>query len=210
MTEKTKSKDQQHKNHNTKGHHHKEDKSDNVNNTDRSNEKEKKWKDRVGCPRTGKICNALQIHNLHVREFLAELLGTMILVSFGDAAVAQALLSNGDYGDFFTINWGWGVGVSLGVLVSGGVSGGHLNPAVTVAMATVGKIPWAKVAHFVLGQYIGAFLGAAIVFITYNEAFDAFDLAFGNKYNATGGVFATYPEEHLSTGGGFVDQGRII
>ena len=56
----------------------------------------------------------------------------------------------------------------MGVVVSGGVSGGHLNPAITVAIASVGKFPWKKVPHYLAGQYLGAFLGSATVFLVVN------------------------------------------
>lgn len=90
----------------------------------------------------GRILRAIRIRNEMAREFLAELLGTMILILFGDGVVAQVTLSEGlgiPKGDFFTINWGWGLGVTMAILVTGGVSGAHLNPAVTLAMVVVGK-----------------------------------------------------------------------
>ncbi len=145
-----------------------------------------------------------KIRDVRIREFLAELFGTFVLIAFGDASVAQTILNADEtfaYGSFFSINWGWGIGVALGVLVAGGVSGAHLNPAVSVAMAVIGKLPWRKVAYYILAQYIGAFLGASCVFVAYVDAFDGF-----GKNNQTAGIFATYPQEYLTTGGGFVDQ----
>ena len=64
----------------------------------------------------------------------------------------QVVLSDGAKGDFFTINWGWGVSVTLAVLISGGVSGGHVNPAVTVAMSAIGKLPLIKVVPYMISQ----------------------------------------------------------
>ena len=61
-------------------------------------------------------------------------------------------MSDGAKGDFFTINWGWGVSVTLAVLISGGVSGGHVNPAVTVAMSVIGKLPLIKVVPYMISQ----------------------------------------------------------
>lgn len=84
----------------------------------------------------------LKIGNVMVREFLSELIGTFVLIAFGDGVVAQVVLSDGlgdPKGSFFTINWGWGVGVTMGALVAGGASGAHLNPAVTLALAIVGE-----------------------------------------------------------------------
>ena len=81
--------------------------------------------------------------------------------------MAQSVVSQQANGDFFSINWGWGVAVMLGVYVSGGVSGGHLNPAVTLAMALRKKLEWKKVPVYFLAQYLGAFLGAALVYFVY-------------------------------------------
>ena len=92
---------------------------------------------------------------------------TIIFQVFGDASVAQSVVSKQANGDFFSINWGWGVAVMLGVFVSGGVSGGHLNPAVTLAMALRKKLEWKKVPVYFLAQYLGAFLGAALVYFVY-------------------------------------------
>ena len=89
------------------------------------------------------------------------------LQSFGDGSVAQRVLSNGANGDFFAINWGFAVAVMMGVYVSAGVSGGHLNPAVSLALAISGKLSWKKIPYYMLGQYIGAFLGAASVYFVY-------------------------------------------
>ena len=81
---------------------------------------------------------------------------------FGDASVAQSVLSKGASGDFFSINWGFGIAVMLGIFVSGGVTGGHLNPAVTLAMAIGKQLHWKKVPIYFLAQYLGAFAAAAV------------------------------------------------
>ena len=86
---------------------------------------------------------------------------------FGDASVAQTLLSRHQNGDFFSINWGFGIAVMLGVYVSGGISGGHLNPAVTLALAISKKFQWKKVHIYFVAQYLGAFLAATIVYAVY-------------------------------------------
>jgi MIP family channel proteins len=143
-----------------------------------------------------------------VREAAAEFLGTAVLIAFGIGVVAQVVLSGGASGSYLSINLGWGLAVTFGVLVAGGVSGAHLNPAVTVALAVHRGLPWRKVPVYVAAQVAGAFLGAALVYLTYREAFDAFDggvrLVAGEK--GTAGVFATYPQPFLSLGGGLVDQ----
>lgn len=142
------------------------------------------------------------------RELAAEFLGTLVLIAFGAGVVAQAVLSAGANGSYLAINLGWGIAVTLGVLVAGGVSGAHLNPAVTVALAVHRGLPWAKVAPYALAQTAGAFAGAALVFLTYREAFGAFDAGVRQIAGAQGtaGIFATYPQPFLSIGGGLVDQ----
>jgi MIP family channel proteins len=142
------------------------------------------------------------------REVAAEFLGTFVLIAFGAGVVAQAVLSANANGSYLAINLGWGIAVMLGVLVAGGVSGAHLNPAVTVALAVHRGLPWGKVAPYALAQTAGAFAGAALVFLTYHEAFAAFDGGVRQVAGAQGtaGIFATYPQPFLSIAGGLVDQ----
>lgn len=142
------------------------------------------------------------------REAAAEFLGTFVLLAFGTAVVAQVVLSKGANGGYLSINIAWGIAVTLAVYASAGVSGAHLNPAVTVALAVHRGFPWAKVVPYSLAQLAGAFCGAALTFLTYREAFAAFD---GGARQVTGpqataGIFATYPQPYLSTAGGLVDQ----
>jgi MIP family channel proteins len=142
------------------------------------------------------------------REAAAELLGTFVLLAFGTASVAQKLLSEGSAGTALSIHLSWGLGVTLGVYASLGVSGAHLNPAVTLALAAFRGFPWRKLVPYVLAQTAGAFLGAAVTFVTYREAFDHFDGGARQVAGplATAGIFATYPQPYLSLFGGFVDQ----
>ena len=142
------------------------------------------------------------------REAAAEFLGTFILIVFGVGVVAQTVLSANANGSFLAINIGWGLAVMLGVYVAGAVSGAHLNPAVTIALAVVRGFPWAKVAPYIVAQMAGAFVASAVVYLTYREAFDAFDAGVRQIAGARGtaGIFATYPQPFLSTLGGFVDQ----
>jgi len=89
------------------------------------------------------------------------------------------------------------------------VSGAHLNPAVTLALAAYRDFPWRKVPAYVLAQLVGAFAGAAVTFVTYREAFDHFDGGMRQVSGplASAGIFATYPQPFLSAfPGGFVDQ----
>ena len=143
------------------------------------------------------------------REILAEFLGTFILIVFGTAVVAQVVLSGQTSGTYFSINLGWGLAVTMGVYVAGGISGAHLNPAVTLALAIRRGFPWAKVLPYSLAQLAGAFAGALITFITYREALNHFDGGVRQVVGpqATAGIFATYPQAFLSTfPGGLIDQ----
>jgi MIP family channel proteins len=143
------------------------------------------------------------------REAAAEFLGTFVLIVFGTGVVAEVVLSRRDLGTPLTIHLAWGLAVMLGVYVSAGVSGGHLNPAVTLALAALRGFPWRKVPAYVLAQVAGAFAGAAVTYLTYREALAAFDGGVRQVAgpNASAGIFATYPQPYLSVfPGGFVDQ----
>ncbi|KAK7116040.1 aquaporin-10-like [Littorina saxatilis] len=143
-----------------------------------------------------------------MRAFLAELLGTFILMIFGIGSVAQAVLSKETAGSHMSIHWSWGFGVALGVYASVGVSGGHINPAVSVAMATLGRLPWRKVPIYALGQYLGSFLAAVVVFLVYMDALHHYDggVRQVTGVNATAGIWSTYPQPYVSTWTGLGDQ----
>ncbi len=143
-----------------------------------------------------------------LREAAAEFLGTFVLIAFGVGVVAQTVLSQSANGSYLAINLGWGLGVMLGVYTAAGVSGAHLNPAVTVSLAARRGFPWGKVPLFAVAQTAGAFAAAAVVFVTYREAFTAFDGGVRQVQGqfGTAGIFATYPQPFLSLGGGLVDQ----
>ena len=143
------------------------------------------------------------------REALAEFLGTFVLLLFGTAVVAQVVLSGNANGTYISINIAWGLAVTMAIYVSAGVSGAHLNPAVTVALAVHRGFSWTKVVPYCVAQIAGAFAGASVTFLTYREAFDRFDggtrLVTGAK--ATAGIFSTYPQDFLSNvPGGLIDQ----
>ncbi len=106
-------------------------------------------------------------------ELVAETFGTAILVLLGVGAVinvglAPRMASAAGW-NWLTINFGWCFAVVVAVYVVGGVSGGHLNPAVTLAMAVKRDFPWSKVIPFWVAQTIGAFLGAAVLFLVYQD-----------------------------------------
>jgi MIP family channel proteins len=143
-----------------------------------------------------------------LREAAAEFLGTFMILVFGAGVVAQSVLSQNAAGSYLAINLGWGLGVMLGIYTAAGVSGAHLNPAVTIALAVRRGFPWRKVPVYALAQTSGAFVASAVVFFTYREALDAFDSGVRQVQGTVGtaGIFATYPQSFLSIGGGLVDQ----
>src|SRR5688572_31985232 len=91
------------------------------------------------------------------REALAEFLGTFVLILFGVGVVAQVVLSQQAAGSYLSINLAWGLAVTMGCYVAGGVSGAHMNPAVTIALAIHRKFAWGKVPAYVIAQLAGAF-----------------------------------------------------
>jgi len=143
------------------------------------------------------------------RELLAEFFGTFILIVFGIGVVAQVVLSKGAAGSTLSINIAWGLAVTMGCYVAAGVTGAHLNPAVTLALAVHRRFPWNKVLPYSVAQLAGAFIASAVVFATYHEALYAFDNGVRQVIGpqGTAGIWATYPQPFLSGfPGGFIDQ----
>src|ERR1700709_2327057 len=108
-----------------------------------------------------------------IGEALAEAAGTMILILFGTGVVAQVVA--GGIGDHDSIAWAWGLGVVLGVYTAARISGAHLNPAVTLALAVFRGFSWRKVLPYSLAQTLGAFVAALLVRWNYSEVIAAFD-----------------------------------
>lgn len=104
-----------------------------------------------------------------MQTLLAEAIGTMILVLLGDGVVANVLLerTKGQQSGWIVITTGWGIAVAVAVYAVGRISGAHLNPAVTIALATIGSFPWAEVPGYIAAQMIGAMLGAVLVWLMY-------------------------------------------
>src|SRR5437660_1969701 len=109
--------------------------------------------------------------------FLAEFIGTAVLVTFGNGVVANVVLARtkGNNSGWIVITAGWALAVFVGVFSSQAVSGAHLNPAVTLAMAQAGKFPWASVPSYMLAQVLGGVAGGALVFLFYREHFKVTD-----------------------------------
>ena len=102
-------------------------------------------------------------------NFSAELIGTMILIILGDGVVANVLLtkSKGYNAGWIVITTGWALAVTIAVYKVGSISGAHLNPAVTLAMAAIGKFDPALVPTYIAAQIIGGFLGGVVVWLAY-------------------------------------------
>ncbi len=122
--------------------------------------------------------------------FLAEVLGTMLLILLGDGVVANVLLkgTKGNSSGWIVITFGWAIGVFVGVLVVAEFSGAHINPAVTLAFALAGQFDWANVPVYILGQMIGAALGAFLVWLHHRDHF-----AVSEDADAKLAVFCTAP-----------------
>jgi len=109
-----------------------------------------------------------------MNEFLAELIGTMLLILLGCSVVANTILdkTKGNGGGWIVITTGWALGVFTGVTVAAPFSGAHLNPAITLALALIGSFPWESVPMFVAAQFIGASVGALMVWVLYYQHFN--------------------------------------
>jgi len=149
-------------------------------------------------------------------ECLAEFFGTFVLIVFGDGVVAMAVAALPGSGrtagptvifqaggDWLLITFGWAFAVVMGVYVAGGVSGAHINPAVTFALAVRRKFPWRSVGPYIIAQVLGAFVAAALLFLIYHQAIDAFNLAAKTPKSsgqalATYSIFATFPAKYYA------------
>ncbi|WP_425538160.1 MIP/aquaporin family protein [Microaceticoccus formicicus] len=102
--------------------------------------------------------------------YLAEFVGTMILIFFGVGVNASVNLnkSYSKNAGWLTITFGWGLGVMLGVYAVGNISGAHLNPAVTIAMASIGDLNWSLVPGYIIAQVLGAIMGSVLVYLVYS------------------------------------------
>jgi glycerol uptake facilitator protein len=141
-------------------------------------------------------------------ELLSELLGTFVLILFGNGVVAMTVLFGSGVpgeivkGGYTNITIGWGLAVTMGIYIAGRISGAHLNPAVSISLAVYRDFPWRKVAPDVVAQTVGAFLAAALVYWNYLPAFHAFDPGL----EKTAGIFTTFPAFPQIPFAGLLDQ----
>ncbi|HUI82385.1 MAG TPA: MIP/aquaporin family protein [Bryobacteraceae bacterium] len=141
-------------------------------------------------------------------ELAAEFFGTLILIIFGNGIVAMVVLfghgAPGEIvnGGYTNITLGWGLAVTMGVYTAGRISGAHINPAVTLAVAAFRGFPWKKVIPYWIAQVAGAFVAAAIVYWNYRPQFHLAD----PNLEHTAGVFTTFPAFPHILSAGLLDQ----
>ncbi len=125
-----------------------------------------------------------------MEAYLGEVLGTFLLMVLGLGVNANVSLKRtyGSGGSWLLINWGWGIAVFVAVFVSAGISGAHINPAVTIGLAVAGKFSWALVPGYIIAQFIGAILAAILIWIQFKNHFEETEDQ-GTKL----GVFSTGP-----------------
>ena len=109
--------------------------------------------------------------------YIAEFIGTAILILLGNGVVANVVLkrTKGHDAGWIVITFGWGMGVFIAVLCMGGISGAHINPAVTFGLAVAGAFDWAQVPGYIVAQMLGGIFGASVVYLMYRHHYDATD-----------------------------------
>ncbi|KAA1469627.1 aquaporin [Dentipellis sp. KUC8613] len=146
-----------------------------------------------------------------LREPAAEMLGTMILILFGNGVDCQVVLSANTgvsptpKGDYLSLNFGWAVGAACGVWVSGGVTGGHINPVVTLCLAVFRDFPWWKVPIYIMAQIIGAWIGAMLTYANYFHAINIVENG-ERTVPGTASLFATYSLAYMPAANSFFDE----
>ncbi|KAM9852096.1 aquaporin-10a [Aulostomus maculatus] len=150
----------------------------------------------------------LRVTNALVRECMAEFLGTFVLLLFGCSAAAQVKTSRETKGQFLSVNMAFSVGVMSAMYLTKGITGAHLNPAVTLSFCVLGQVPWGRLLPYILSQLLGAYVASGLVYMVYYDAIMEFSGGVLTVYgpNETASIFATYPSEYLTLGRSFLDQ----
>ncbi|NWV73691.1 AQP10 protein, partial [Dasyornis broadbenti] len=150
----------------------------------------------------------LRIRNQLVRECLAELLSTFVLILITLSSSAQKVTSFETKGDLFTTYLAGALAVMVGIYIAGGISGAHMNPAFSFAMCLVEQFPWWKLPIFAVVQTLGSFISAGAVYLLYYDAIWHYSngtlTVSGPRETAS--IFATYPADYVSIANGFLDQ----
>ncbi|KAM9310000.1 aquaporin-10a [Pholidichthys leucotaenia] len=150
----------------------------------------------------------LRVRNALARECMAEFLGTFVLLLFGCSAAAQVKTSRESKGQYLSCNMAFSVGVMSAMYLTKGISGAHLNPAVTLSFCSLGRVPWSRLVPYCLSQMVGAYVASGLVYLVYYDAIMEFGGGVLTVYgpNETASIFATYPSEYISLGRSFLDQ----
>lgn len=141
-----------------------------------------------------------------MREPFAEFIGTLVLVVFGVGGNLQATVTNNAGGSYESLSFAWGFGCMLGVYVAGGISGGHINPAVTISMAIFRKFPWKKVPVYIVAQICGAFFGGALAYGYFWSSITEFEGGPTIRTAASGACLFTNPRSYVTWRNAFFDE----
>ncbi|KAM4600369.1 aquaporin-10a [Polymixia lowei] len=150
----------------------------------------------------------LKVRSALVRECMAEFLGTFVLLLFGCSAAAQVKTSRETKGQFLSVNMAFSVGVMSAMYLTKGITGAHLNPAVTLSFCVLRQAPWGRLVPYSLSQLLGAYVASGLVYLVYYDAIMEFSDGVLTVYgpNETASIFATYPSEYISLSRSFLDQ----
>ncbi|KAL8283992.1 hypothetical protein RQP46_005105 [Phenoliferia psychrophenolica] len=145
-------------------------------------------------------------YQYNLREYFAEFLATMLMICFGNGVDCQVVLSNLAKGSYLSISFGWGIGVN----VAGGISGGHLNPVVTLSLACFRGFPRRKVLGYIFAQVLGAFCGALIIQGVYSGALNAYEGGANVRTltgdHGTAALFFTAPAAYMTNAACFFSE----
>ncbi|KAK6013424.1 channel protein, MIP family, partial [Ostertagia ostertagi] len=155
-----------------------------------------------------KLRAKMHIKNELGRALIAEFMGTALLLLIGNCVVAQSILPRPRLNEMIGVNVGFGLAIAFGVAISAKISGGHINPAVSLMFLSFRQLAPARFILYTIVQTLGALVGSALAYALYHEAINSFDggirAVIGPK--ATAGIFASYPANHLGLFGGLIDQ----
>ncbi|XP_071824353.1 aquaporin-9-like isoform X2 [Apostichopus japonicus] len=152
----------------------------------------------------------LRVKSDLIRCLMAEFIGTFVLVALVDGGGAGVITSRlSGLENYLWLSFGSGFGVGFGIWTAYGISGGHVNPAVTLGLTMTGKFPWRRVPFYFLAQLCGAFCACVVCFLVYFDGINNIDggtrIAVDHP-NATCGIFTTFPAAYVSLSTGFFEQ----
>ncbi|VDN05279.1 unnamed protein product [Thelazia callipaeda] len=152
--------------------------------------------------------NAIRIKATLLRNAISECVGTFLLLFVGTSIIAQLILFRGSVNSWVQINVGWGFAITISVTAVSHISGGHLNPAISVLFFSMGALDITSLIVYIGAQHLGAFFGACATYAVYRDAINNYDGGVRAISGPTGtaGIFATYPQSFMSPLGTYLDQ----